>query len=157
MKPSKIAIRVVILVMASCPIMMGGCARCSWKSQLNALPPKQTCKDQDGTHQLCVTREDGMSSGAGGNWSGEYFIKSQAPAGYELQSSKFNLYGLHMCGGDDTHPGAGSWAKCRLVTRDNQQVVWAYAIQGLSENGGALVEAAELTAVYVKSTAPPSK
>ena len=65
-----------------------------------------------------------MNSGAGSNWSDEYFIKTEAPAGYRLVSAKFIIFGDHPCSGEDTHPGAGSWARCRQVSRDDHTVVW---------------------------------
>ena len=95
--------RTIILIAVTSPFVICGCTK---KAVVKFNPPVQKCTTQDATHQLCTTREDGMVSGAGSNWSDEYYIKSDAPVGYKLESAAFSIPGDHPCHGDDTHPGA---------------------------------------------------
>lgn len=116
-------------------IMAAGFCGISDPSTALMLPTNQSCAAIDNTHQRCVSSNPPLPSASGGAWAGPYYLKAgAAPSGYRLESAKFQLVGPHPCWGDDKTAGAGSWARCQLILRSGDEVVWEYDIQG--QQGG---------------------
>ncbi len=78
-----------------------------------------------------LVRSGPKSSGAGSNFSEEYILIAKAPEGKKIVSDQFTLIG------DRTQCGA--WARCRLISRTDTMVVWAFSLQGHSEGGPLLI------------------
>jgi hypothetical protein len=66
-------------------------------------------------------------SGKGKDWSPWYEVRvGAAPAGFTLQNAEFWLTGDRAC---------GSWAECKEVAKNDNEVVWSFRLQGHDEWG----------------------
>ena len=101
------------------------------------MPPSQAVAP------AIVTADSGPKmSGEGKNWSGWYRLGvGKAPGGYTVQRVEFWLSGDRTCGFS---------AECRELTRNDQQVLWEFRLQGHDEIGAPAKTAsvAHIRAIY---------
>ena len=93
------------------------------------MPPSQ------GIAPAIVTAESGVrKSGPGKDWSNWYRVGwGKAPKGYTFRKAEFWLTGDRTC---------GVRAECREVSKNDDQVLWEFRLQG-NEEGLSTIEVSE--------------
>ncbi len=98
------------------------------KALLTPSSRGQWMTPSQGVAQAIVTAESGpKSSGSGENWSPWYRLAvGTAPTGYTVQRDEFWLSGDRTCGFS---------AECQQISRNDQEIVWEFRLQGHCETG----------------------
>ena len=100
------------------------CAAVGVTQETKLLPPSQAVAP------AIASADSGLKpSGVGKSWSKWYRLEmGKAPSGYTVQKAEFWLSGDHACGAS---------AECREITRDDQQVLWEFRLQGQGQAGAS--------------------